>query len=789
MWLRALDMKLLRELSRLKGQIATISIVLASGIVCFISLRGTYASLAVAQTAYYDRYRFAHVFAGAERVPETLARRIEELPGVESVQTRVAEDVTVPIDGMARPAYGRLLSLPASGKPATNALYLCQGRLPSAARDDEIVLNESFATAHGLFPGHRVPVVVNGKRRLFRVVGVALSPEFVYSIRPGAMVDDPKRHAVMWIERTVLASAYQLGGAFNEVSLKLAPGASEMATRVALDRLLAPYGGTGSIGRKEQLSNRIVTQELSQLGVLSTMVPAVFLGVTAFLVNLVLGRLIRLQRPEIATLKAVGYSNREVGRHYLGLVFVVLAPGSLLGLAGGFWLGRLVLGLYADLFRFPDLKFDLTPSLVLTAVLVSALAALAGAIGAVRAAIRLPPAEAMQPPAPARYRQSILDRLGLGSVIGTSGTMVIREVARRPLRTLFSSLGIAGAVSLLILSHFGLDSLLSYFEGTFLREQRQDLAVSFARPVAPRVVGELGRLPGVLRAEGIRVVPVRVTHGHRSRDSVMLGLPDQSTLRKLITRGGAEVPVPADGVVLTKTLGDVLGIRIGDRPAFEVRQGDRRTIYPVVVGFVDESIGMSSYLRAGALAALEGDQGAVSSVMLTVDPLRVEAIDADLRRSPQIIDVSDVTEDMQRMLELNQSIMNVWTAISIALSAGIVFGVVYNNARIGLAARSRELASLRVLGFTRAEISGILLGGQAIEVALAVPTGLWLGLLWANQFMKTVDQETYRWAVDIAPATYLLSAVVTLLAAAASALWVRRSLDNLDLVSVLKARE
>jgi putative ABC transport system permease protein len=789
MWLKALDKKLLRELSRLRGQIATIAIVLASGIVCFISMRGTYESLATARTNYYDSQRFAHVFASAERVPEALARRIERLPGVESVQTRVADDVTLPIEGMPRPAYGRLLSLPASGKPATNALHLRQGRFPSAGREDEIVLLESFAEAHGLRPGNRVPVIVNGKQRSFRIVGVALSPEFVYSIRPGALVDDPKRHAVLWMERGTLASALELGGAFNEVSLRLAPNTSEPSVRVAVDRILAPYGGVGSIGRKEQLSNRILEQELSQLGVLSTMIPAIFLGVTAFLVNLVLGRLIRLQRSEIATLKAVGYSNREVGRHYLGLAVVVLLPGSLVGLAGGFALGRTVLGLYSSLFRFPELTFQLPLSLVLMAVLVSALAALAGAFGAVRAAIRLPPAEAMQPPAPAHYRRSILDRVGLGHLIGTSGMMVVREVARRPLRTLLSSLGIAGAVSLLILSHFGLDSLLSYFENTFLREQRQDLAVTFARPVAPRVVAELGRLPGVLRAEGLRVVPVRVRHGHRARDSVMLGLPEVSTLRRLITRGGGEVPVPPDGVVLTKTLGDVLGIRVGDRPAFELREGERRTVYPVVVGFVDESIGMSGYLHAASLAKLEGDSGAVSSVLLAVDPERVDEIDADLRRSPQILDVSDVTHDMQRLLDLNQSIMNVWTAISIALSAGIVFGVVYNNARIGLAARSRELASLRVLGFTRREISGILLGSQILEVALAVPAGLWLGARWAEQFMRTVDQETYRWAVDIAPRTYFLSATVTVLAAAASALWVRRSLDTLDLVSVLKARE
>ena len=789
MWLKALDRKLLRETARLKGQIATIALVLASGIICFVSLRGTYASLAESQAAYYDRFRFAHVFASAERVPESLARRIEALPGVETVQTRVAKDVTVPIEGMERPAYARLISLPASHEPATNALYLRKGRFLESGKDDEVVVVESFALAHGLEPGHRIPVVINGKQRSLRIVGVALSPEFVYVIRPGAMVDDPQHYAVLWMNRSALASAFDLDGAFNDVTLRLSPGAQEKAVCAALDRLLAPYGSSGAITRKNQLSNRVISQELDQLRMLSTMIPAVFLGVAAFLVNLVLGRLIRLQRGEIATLKAIGYTNRQLGRHYLGLVLLVMVPGAVVGVAGGVGLGRSVLELYKHAFRFPALEFRMSWSLLAVAVLVSGAAAIAGALGAVRSAVRMPPAEAMQPPAPARYRRGLLERLGLGRLLGPTGTMILREIVRRPLRTAFSSLGIAGAVSLLILSHFGWDSLVSYFERTFRREQRQDLAVLFAKPVAPRVVAQLGRMPGVTIAEGMRAAPARVHYEHRSRDSVMMGVPDQSVLRRLIGSHGEVVPVPHDGIVLSRALGEVLGLRVGDRPQIEIREGNRKTVQPVVLGFVDDAIGLQIYAQNGTIAELEGDLGAVSSVLLKVDARAVPDIHDRLRRSPYIIDVTDVSGDMRRMLDMNASIMDVWTAVSILLSASVVFGVVYNNARIALAARSRDLASLRVLGFTRREVSTILLGSQAFEVLLAVPVGLVLGRAWARAFMKTVDQETFRWAVTIAPSTYLLAVVVTLLAALASALWVRRNIDTLDLVGVLKARE
>jgi putative ABC transport system permease protein len=559
---------------------------------------------------------------------------------------------------------------------------------------------------------------------------------------------------------------------------------------VAVDRILAPYGGNGAVTRKDQISNRILTQELSQLEVLSLMVPALFLAVAAFLVNLVLARLIRLQRPEIATLKAVGYSNWEVGRHFLALVAVVMVPGILVGVVGGFGLGRWVLGLYAEVFRFPDLHFRLGADVLTTAIVTSSVFAILGALGAVRSAIKLAPAQAMQPPAPARYRKSVIERLGLATVVGPSGMMVLREIQRRPMRTLLSSAGIAGAIALLILGRFGWDSLIAYFENTFRREQRQDLTVAFARPMPPRAVGQLRRMPGVVTAEGLRAVPIRIRSGHRMRDAVAMGLSEESTLRRLVARGGGRaVEVPADGVLVTKTLGELLELRIGDRPEIDVREGERRTVRPVVLGFIDESIGLQVYVRAGLLAALEGDLGAVSSVLLRVDEREMDRIDQRLRESPNIIDVSEVRADMRRMLDMNASVMNTWTAVSVLLAASVVFGVVYNNARIALAARSRDLASLRVLGLTRREISFVLLSSLAIEVVIAIPVGLWAGTAWARQFMKTVDQETFRWQVVIAPTTYLLAIAVVLLASAASALWVRRSLDRLDLISVLKARE
>ncbi|HVY28929.1 MAG TPA: FtsX-like permease family protein [Polyangiaceae bacterium] len=788
--MRAIHRKLWRELWQLKGQIFTIGLVIASGITSFLALRGTYASLATSCDVYYDRYRFAQVFARVKRAPESLARRIEGISGVSSLQTRISEEVSLPLPDLERPAYGRLLSVPAAGQPATNALQLAKGRLPERARDDEVVVLKAFADANGLEPGRRLPAVINGKLRQLRVVGVALSPEFVYAIRPGAMVDDPARYAVLWMQRSALAAAFQLDAAFNDVTLRLAPGASESAVEAELERILSPYGCDAVHGRKGQPSAQILSGELGQLSMLSSMIPLVFLGVAAFLVNLVLGRLIRLQRHELATLKAVGYSNSEIRWHYLGIVAVVMVPGMAVGLLGGVGLGRQVMSAYSAVFRIPELAFRLDPQVVLIAFGVSAAAAAFGALLAVRAAVRLPPAEAMRPPAPARYRRSAWERTGLTHLLGPVAMMVLREALRRPLRTLLSSLGIAGAVALLILGHFGMDSINYYFETIFAREHRQDLSVVFRQPVAPRAAGELLRLPGVLSAEGVRAVPVRASVEQRKRDVVLLGLPDQATLQRLMTRLGQAQSLPSEGVVVTKTLADVLGLRVGERLDLQVQEGDRRSVHPVVAGLLDESNGLHVYASRRLIAQLTGDLGAVSSVLLRVEPAQLAEVEQRLRRSPQILDVSDTKLEMRRLREMNASFIDIWTFVSIALSASVIFGVNYNNARIALAARSRDLASLRVLGYSRAEVGRVLLGSLALEVALAIPLGLWLGRVWAEQFMSmSLDPETFRFSTVVSPRTYLMAAAVAVGSALASALWVRRSLNQLDLIAVLKTRE
>ncbi|MDH3768657.1 MAG: ABC transporter permease, partial [Gammaproteobacteria bacterium] len=412
--MRALDMKVIRDLWHLRGQVFAIALVIASGVAVLVMSLSTREALTNTAEAYYERYGFADVFAGLKRAPESIKHRIEDIPGVQTVQTRVVRYATLDIEGFAEPVMGQFVSVPEGRAAALNRLAIRTGRTIAPNRADEIILNEPFAEAHGLTLGDEVVAILNGNRRKLQVVGIALSPEFIYSLGPGALLPDDLRFGVMWMGREALAAAFDQQGAFNYVALRLSRGASADSVLPALDRILKPYGGIGAIARKDHLSHWFVMNEIDQLSKMSKILPTIFVLVSAFLTNMVMARLIATERTQIGLMKAFGYSNLEVGWHYIKFVIVIAAVGIALGLVSGAWFGKLATELYAGLFRFPLLLYKASPSAFVIASAVTFTAALAGTLGSVRRAATLAPAQAMIPPSPPVYRKSILARTRFG---------------------------------------------------------------------------------------------------------------------------------------------------------------------------------------------------------------------------------------------------------------------------------------------------------------------------------------------------------------------------------------
>lgn len=783
--------KLLRDLRQMQGQVVTIALVVACGIAAFVTMRSTYDSLLWSRDTYYAEHRFGDAFVHLERAPAGVVTRLEALPGVAQVYARVVAAAMVPMPDMDRPASGTVVGLPADGRSPLNGVYLRRGRWLDPARPDEVLVLEAFADAHGLMPGDSIPVVINGTLRDLTIAGVGMSPEFVLTMPPGAMTFDPKRVAVLWMNRDAVSAAYQLEGAFNDVVMRLQPDADEVAVLESVDGVLGPYGGLGAVGRAKQPSNYMLTGEIQQLESMATVVPFIFLFVAAFLLNVVLTRLVTLQRAQIATLKAVGYSDLDVGLHYLQLVSVIVLLGAVLGIGVGVYFGQGMLGMYTgEFFRFPDPEYRLEVDVALFGVAVSLGAAVVGALAAVRRVAKLPPAEAMRPPAPASYKRTLLERVGLFRWLGPATKMVLREVQRRPLRVMLSAVGISMAIGIVVVSRFMVDAMDTMIDVQVHRAMREDIRVGLVRAMPQRTVAELEHFPGVFRAEGVRSVGVRFRAGHRWRDSVINGYAEDGQLRRIIDRAGkTHQPPDAGGIMLTTMLGEILGVEVGDTIEVELREGDRGIRNVVVSGFVDESFGLQGHMRAEALHRLVRETRVVNAVLLAVDAREFDAINKRLKEQPWVAGVSSPRDFRERFEEQSGEMMAVYTLVLTAFASIIAVGVIYNNTRVALSQRSRDLASLRVLGYTQSEIARILLGEQAIQVALAIPLGLVTGYVMVVSMMSTVDPETYRLPIVISNRTYIYASLVALGAAVASALLVRRKLNHLDLIGVLKTRD
>jgi putative ABC transport system permease protein len=787
--MKAIDRKMLRDLWGMRGQAIAIAFVVIAGVTTYVSMRGIMGALQVTLDGYYQQYRFADGFASVRRAPELVRDRLRTVPGLGELETRVTAPVNLEVRGFDEPVSGLLVSVPEGRQPELNRLFLRAGRLIRSGREDEVLVNEPFADAHRLVPGDELTAIIHGRRRTLTVVGVALSPEHVLQIQPGSIFPDPERFGVLWMGRQALAAAYDMEGAFNDVAFTIAPGAIIDDVIQRVDLVLAPYGGLGAYPRADQPSHFAISEEFRQLEGTSTMLPAIFLAVAAFLLNIVVSRLISLQREQIGVLKAFGYTDFDVGLHYVKLVLVIALAGSAAGILLGLWLGGLLGELYLEYYRFPALDYSPSVPVIVTAVALTAGAALFGALRATRKAVRLAPATAMRPAPPPVYRTTVVERLGLQRWFDQPTRMIMRSLERQPLRALFTVVGIASSCGILIMGLFWGDSFQHVLHVEYGLAQRDNMTVTFSEPTSMKAVHELASLPGVRYAEPSRTVPVRLRHEHRMHDTSIQGVPQDAYLRRIIDMGLEPVTVPREGIVLGERLAEILGARPGDEITVEVREGARRTRQVPVVGVAAQYVGAAAYMDLSALNRLTGTGEAISSALLMTDARHEESLTRSLRERPRVAGIMSQERVIESFQESYERSMLTFTFI-LSLFAGVIaFGVVYNSARISLSERDRELASLRVLGLTRGEISYILLGELAFLTLLAIPVGFAMGALLGSVVVESVETDLYQFPLVLGRRTFGLAAAVVLTAGSASAILIRRQLDRLDLVGVLKTRE
>ena len=785
-----LDLKLIRDLRALKSQATAVAIVMACGLAMMIMTRSLIVSLETTRDAYYRDNHFAHIFARLKRAPNSVAAQLAAIPGVATVQTGIALSVTLDLPGVMEPATGLIQSLPEQGELTLNRLHLRAGRiLVGRESTGEILAGEAFAQANQLQPGDEMAAVLYGRRQHFRIAGIVLSPEFIFEAPPGSALPNNKTYGVFWMPYKELARASNLDGAFNQLALRLVPGASEPAVIAAVDHILRPYGGRGAYGRASHPSHTRLRDEINILNGLSIGFPLVFLSVAAFMTNAVMSRQITLQREQIAILKAFGFSNGEIGRHYLKFSIVIVASGTALGVLGGVFLGERLVDLYHMFFRFPALNFQLAGTVVVLAVVVSSLAAMVGVAGSVRAAVRLPPAEAMRPEPPSIYRPAVVERLGFGRLFSVTWRMAFRNIERRPVRAALTVGALALATGILIVPNAFRDGIGHVLDYQWDLIQRQTVMVSLIEPSPARTLADFKALPGVILAEPVAGAAVELRAGNQFRRLSITGLPAQAELYRVMDHHGRQITLPPEGIVLSKKLAEVLGVKIGETLFVRGLEGKRVEFSVPVVGLSEDFAGTAAYMEIGALNRHLGEGDRINAAYLTVGAGQWQEFLRAMKASPRAGSVVVKNKIRQGFRETTAQSIGLLQKIYLTFAAVVAFGIVYNSARISLSERQRELATLRVIGFTRGEVATVLVGELVMLTLIALPCGLVIGSGFARVILMTVNTEFVRLPLILTAQNYAFAVLVVATASVVSALLACRRLDQLDLVGVLKARD
>lgn len=789
--MRTLDKKLLRNLGSMKGQVVAIVLIIACGVASYVTMVTAYRGLTGSRDGYFARYRMAHVFAPVKRAPRSTLRRLEAVDGVRRVEGRIVFEVTIDMPTIVQPCSGRVISVPDKRVAIINDLHLTSGGWFTGDGTRQTIVADNFARVHGLRTGDTITVLMNNRKQALRIVGTALSPEYVYLIRgAGDILPDHERFTVLWTSETFAESVFDYEEAMNDVVATLDRDADVDEVIATFDQVLDRHGAIGAYAQKDHLPSRYLNDEIEGLETSSTVVPMIFLGIAAFVLHVLMGRVVRAQRTQISIFRAFGYTTGAVAAHYLKFALFVGALGALLGAGLGVWLAWAMVDAYRAFFDLPVLVFAPDAVAVIGGALVSLAFSAFGAFQAVWAVARLDPAEGLRPEAPSDYGRTLFERIGpVWRHLGFAPRMVLRHVARTPLRALVTIGGVAFATAIVVFTTYIYDAWDALIDVQFRLIERQDARVVFHEDRGRAALYEIRHVPGVLAAEPELIVPVEIVNGRHSRRTGVYGLLPDTTLHPPLDEDLARIDLNVPGLLLSRKLADLLDVVPGSTVEVRVLIGRKPVLQLPVASVVDEYLGSFAYADINALSRWLGESFAMSSVLVKTDPRKNERLGVTLKNLPAVAAVTFKDRTVKTFRDTAEESQQISNYVLLCFAGVIAFGVLYNTARISLAERSRELGSLRVLGFTHAEVGAVLAGESLFLTVLGIVPGVALGV-WFSWFLShAYETDLYRFPFVMRGSNILTSIVVVLVFGVIANVLVLRRLRRQNVVEVLKTRE
>ncbi len=790
-----LTRKLLRDLWRRKGSLAALVVIVMIGTMIFVAYQSVYRDLYGAWSRYSSELRLCDGVIDVKRAPAWAVSSLEEMPGVERVRGRVSLSALIDLEDQVIPVAGNAISMPDSReRAALNNIRLIRGGWFSGPEADEVILDNNFAEAHGLRPGDRIKVTLLDKQHDLLVVGAATSAEFIYLIPPsGGFAPDPERYGVLYMPERFLQRSGDLEGAWNQVLVKSTNARTRDIENLltTIEHRLDPYGVSNSGLMLEQASVKFLLDEMNGVETAAKIMPVIFLGVAALILNVIMSRLVAQERIVIGTLRALGYSRGAVFRHYLAFGGFVGLMGGVLGVLLGMQAESGLTAVYGTMFTMPYIAPHFYPGVMGIGLVIGIVFSLLGSLKGVRNAMRLEPAEAMRPPPPERGGKVLPERIpALWRLLPFRWKMIMRAVFRNPFRsgvTIFAGMISTAMILATVTMTDALDYLMEY---QFDKMNHHDISVSLRDAEGDDIMTEITRLPGTAYAEQQLAVPCDLRRGGVSKRTAVTGLTQAHRLTTPLDKDGKPIRIPEQGLLLTKKLAEILDVQPGDTLHLRPLIGERREIEAPVVATYQTYMGLSAYADIGYLSRLLGEESAANTMLLRQQPgSDMEPFYAAIAKRPAVVGFAERERALNQVEEEFGQMMNVSLFIMVFIAGCVAFGSVFNSALVSLSERQREVGTLRVLGYTPLHVAEIFSGESFMLNFIGIVFGMGLGVALAYGLSVAYNTELYRFPTVVYPQRVVEAALIMAFFITAAQLVILRMIRKLDWLEVLKVKE
>ncbi|WP_297427243.1 FtsX-like permease family protein [Clostridium sp.] len=780
---------LLRDIKKSKGQFISILIIVILGVAFYTALNSVFRNLSNSSEQYYEEYRLADIWVDLYKAPASVKDKIEKLPYVKMTSERIVNDASINIS--EENATLRFITLPDIKKDIVNDIVIKSGRYFSEDDSNQCLLDEDFFKANNLSLGDYIYPVINGNKVKLKVIGCVKSPEFVYTLKDSSeIMSDNKKFGIVYIKQSFGEAIFDYKGLVNNISIKLSSGSNVENAKDDIKKVLRNYGVKSVIDRDEQTSSKMISEKIKQLKSMGGSFPVIFFMVASIIIYIMMGRMVENQRVQIGVLKALGFTNLQVLTYYMSYSAIIAVIGSLIGSILGTYMGLGLTKLYNQYFNLPLGDVKIYGEFVIPAFILTLLFCLFAGYNSCKIIFKITPSEAMREKSPQGGKKTLIEKIEfIWRSISYLGKIIIRNLFRYKRRALLTSLGIIFSSAILLVALGMSDSINFMMKEQYEGIQNYDIKVIFSKLISVEDLNNIKNIDHVKQLEPVLETGVEISNGWKSKDVGFTALVKEPQIYRVQDSNGSAISLPSNGILISEKLADMLGVKVNDTVNIKFFYPGKEKQEAIVKGIIVQYLGLSVYTSMDNCKSMLGEGMIASSAVLKLDSNNFESeVKNELKDMPGVTSVESKSDSLNALLK-NMGATQSSVGTMIMLAAILLIAVLYNIATINIFERQRELATLKVLGFTNNEIKKLIFHENYIitifGMLVGLPFGKWLG----SYMMKMSSTESYTIPYVVELRSYIITVILTLVFTFITNLILMRKIKSIDMLEVLKNKE